>query len=174
MSGEQTVHLATLFIDDRKIENELAFLEDLLHSIYNQVTPLGSADSATNMAYSEYRKCLHTGRRAAQRIRTVAEALRYRVKELADTGDAVLIIDHLDQCSPALRELIQGQLDILRDDGLKMLVTSRLPRHEPAVVVWCDYHPPDRPIQAFWRCSKCQKTDICSSCKKGQNICKKW
>ncbi|KAJ8113755.1 hypothetical protein OPT61_g4184 [Boeremia exigua] len=132
MSEEQTAHLATIFIDDHRIENELAFLEDILDSIYNQVTPRGSTlDDATNMAYSEYRKCLHTGRRAAKRIEAVAKALRRRITDLAAGGDAVLIIDHLDQCSPALRELVEQHLSTLQDDGMKILVTSRLPKHEP-------------------------------------------
>ncbi|OAL56115.1 hypothetical protein IQ07DRAFT_498472 [Pyrenochaeta sp. DS3sAY3a] len=173
MSEEQTAHIATIFISDHRIENELAFLEDLLDSIYKQVTPPGcSFDATTNMAYSEYRKCQRMGRRAAQRIETVAKALRLRIKGLAKTGDVVLVIDHLDQCSPALRELVQGQLDILQDNGLKMLVTSRLPKYEPAVVRWCDYHPRKTPIQIFWRCSSCQREDICVDCKKDGILCK--
>lgn len=175
MSEDQTTQLATIFIHDDWIENELTFLEDLLDSIYKQVTPPGSAVNAeTQAAYSAYMKSQHTGQRASQRLELVAKALRHRTVGLNRKGDVVLIIDHLDQCSPALRELMQRELSMLQDEGLKILTTSRLPRHEPAVVRWCDYHPRDRSLQVFWRCSNCQKTDVCVHCKGEQSFCKNW
>lgn len=174
-SEEQTFQLAKMFINCRRIENELAFLEDLLDNIYNQMSPPNcDVDPATNLAYGEYKELLHTGQRASKRIDSIAQALRLRTAELARKGDAVLIIDHLDQCSPALRELVQQQLNILQDEGLKILVTSRLPRHESAMTVWCDYHPRDSPIKVFWRCSKCQQKDICINCKIKDPPCQQW
>ncbi|XP_014555932.1 hypothetical protein COCVIDRAFT_101023 [Bipolaris victoriae FI3] len=172
-SEEQTFQLANIFINHRnRIENELAFLEDLLDSIYNQVSPPScDVDPATVLAYSAYKELLRTGQRASKRIDSIAQALRLRTAELARKGDVVLIIDHLDQCSPALRELVQHHFDALQDEGLKILVTSRLPRHEPAMIIWCDYHPQDSPLTVFWRCSKCQQKDICIDCKREDTPC---
>ncbi|KAJ6278922.1 hypothetical protein J3E71DRAFT_402057 [Bipolaris maydis] len=171
-SEEQTCQLANIFINHHRIEHELAFLEDLLNTIYNQVSPPScDVDPATDLAYGAYKELLRTGQRASKRIDSIAQALRLRTAELAKKGDVVLIIDHLEQCSPALRELVQQQFNILQDEGLKILVTSRLPRHEPAVSVWCDYHPEDLPLKVFWRCSKCQQTDICITCKREDTPC---
>ncbi|USP77062.1 uncharacterized protein yc1106_04336 [Curvularia clavata] len=171
-SEEQTFQLANIFINHRRIEHELAFLEDLLDTIYNQVSPARcDIDPATRLTYGAYKELLRTGQRASRRIDSIAQALRLRIAELVRKGDAVLIIDHLDQCSPVLRELVQQQLDILQDEGLKILVTSRLPRHEPAMTIWCDYHPQDSPLKVFWRCSKCQQKDICINCKREDTPC---
>lgn len=171
-SEEQTFQLANIFINHHRIENELAFLEDLLDTIYNQVSPPScDVDPATNVAYGAYKELLRTGQRVSKRINSIAQALRLRTAELVRKGDVVLIIDHLDQCSPALRELVQQQFNILQDEGLKILVTSRLPRHEPAIIIWCDYHPQDSPLQVFWRCSKCQQKDICINCKREDTPC---
>jgi hypothetical protein len=174
-SEEQTFQLANIFINHRRIEHELTFLEDLLDTIYNQVSPPScDVDPATNLAYGVYKELLRTGQRASKRIDSIAQALRLRIADLARKGDAVLVIDHIDQCSPALRELVQQQFNILQDEGLKILVTSRLPRHEPAMIIWCDYHPRDSPLKVFWRCSKCKQKDICITCKKEDTSCQQW
>jgi len=174
-SEEQTLQLASIFINHRKIENELAFLEDLLDTIYSHVSPPSCIiDPATTLAYGAYKETLRTGKRASKRISSISQALRLRTAELAKKGDVVLIIDHLDQCSTALRELIQQHLDVVQDEGLKILVTSRLPRHELVMNIWCDYHPRDSPLTVFWRCSKCQERDICINCKREDTSCQQW
>lgn len=136
--------------------------------------PSCDVDPATNLAYGVYKELLRTGKRASKRIDSIAQALRLRTAELVRKGGAVLIIDHLDQCSPALRELVQQQFNILQDKGLKILITSRLPRQEPAITIRCDYHPRGAPLTVFWNCSKCQEQDICITCKKEDPPCQQW
>lgn len=165
---------AAIFIGDSYIENELAFLEDILASIYKQLTPVDSpiAD-ATKRSYREYNKSQHTGRRASERIDLIARALRCRIEDLSKDGRAFLLVDQIEQCSPSLQELVQRELKTLQNRGLKIMITSRLPRYEAVVDRWCDYHPRDLPIQIFWRCCICER-DICATCRGNQRYCLSW
>lgn len=174
-TSDEQFQLANIFIDDCEIENELSFLEDLLGTIYNQLSPPGcDIDLATSSAYEPYSELSRTGQRASKRIDSIARALRLRTTELVREGDVVLIIDHLDRCSPALQELVQQHLSILQNEGMKILITSRLPTYEPAIDIFCDYHTQDTPLVVFWRCSKCQKRDICVNCKESDTRCTNW
>jgi hypothetical protein len=166
--------LATIFIGDECIENELAFLEDVSDSIYKQLTPPGSVvNVATQDMYSQYSNIQYTGQRACLRMTSIAQALMRRVNELAEEGHVFLVIDHLDLCSPSLKELLRRDLAVLQDRGLRILVTSRLPRHEPAIEKFCDYHDDDCPIQIYWHCPNCEG-DICEACKGEQSFGERW
>lgn len=165
-----------MFIDDGCIENELAFLEDVLHSIYEQLSPSSSPESlAVRAKYNAYNDARHKGRRASLRVYLIAQTLRLRVSEISEAGRAFLVIDHLDFCSPSLKELIERELSMLQEGGLKILLTSRLPRHEEAEDTWCDSsdHVQNLPLKLYWHCPSCGE-DICEVCKGDQTFCSEW
>lgn len=170
-------YLATVFINNEEIERDLTFLEDLLRSLYRQLTPEGAViGSAVLVKYRDYQSARHKGRKASLRISLVSQALQWRVAEINARGQAFLILDNVDQCSAALRELLERELSNLQRIGLKIMTTSRLPRYEASetmVNVVCDFHAGDFQTDLYWHCDRCEK-DICESCKGDEEDCRNW
>lgn len=177
-SLDVTTHVASAFIHDGIIENELAFLEDFLDKAYKQLTPLGLlVGHATSKCYTKYTNAQYTGRRTSIRVNLIAQALHQRVVEIRETGLAFLVVDNIDECSPSLRELLERELSILQMKGLSIMVTARLPKHEKQEDLWCDFHEAghfEDSLQYYWRCSSCEQHYMCEDCSSQDKVCIKW
>lgn len=173
-----TTHVASIFIRDGIIENELAFLEDFLGEVYRQLTGFGrDAGSSSSRMYTRYSNAQRTGRRAAVRVDLIAQALQQRVAEIRETHGSFLVIDNIDQCSPSLEELLQCELSNLRSRGLNIMITSRLPRYEKIEDISCDFHecgPYEQDLEFYWRCESCEMQYICETCFSLDNVCNRW
>lgn len=168
--------IASIFIRDGPIENELVFFEDFLHSVYRQLNrstlPIGHAASA---AYEKYTHACDSGKRTSIRIEMIEQVLRRKIADIRKVNHAFLVVDNLDQCNSSLKELLRRQLSILNDQGLSILVTSRLPQHERQEDVWCDFHEKGFfPQEFYWQCMICEKCFICEDCKGQEQLCFDW
>lgn len=126
--------------------------------------------------YRDYQSARYKGRKASLRIGLVSQALQWRIAEINAGGQAFLILDNVDQCNAALRELLDRELSTLQNIGLKVVTTSRLPRYEAfetAVNRRCDFHAGYFETDLYWHCDKCER-DICESCKGGEEDCCIW
>lgn len=171
-------HCASIFITDAPIENELAFLEDLLDSVYRQLTPIGLLTSSAVLAkYEKYTDAHNTGKRASVRLKLIDQAVQERIAEIRETGYAFLVIDNIDQCSTLLGELLHRALCLLQGCGLGIAITSRLPQHGNLRDIYCDFHelgPCERRLAFHRYCSICEKSFICDSCDIPGTLCERW
>ncbi|CAO2651400.1 Nn.00g039700.m01.CDS01 [Neocucurbitaria sp. VM-36] len=166
-------HIASIFIVDDPIENELVFFEDFLHSVYRQLIrstlPVGHAASTT---YKKYTSACKSGKRSSLRIELITQVLRQRITDIRKSGHAFLVVDNIDQCSSSLIELLQRELSILKRNGLSILITSRLPQHEHQQDVWCDFHEKGFfPLVFYEKCMSCEKCFICEECRGQDKPC---
>ena len=171
--GQQNSYLATIFINDEPLERDLTFVEDLLLSLYEQLAVAGPAVLAR---YNDYQNARQKGRTASIRINLISKALQWRVAEINAQGQAFLILDNVDQCNAALRELLERELSALQLVGLKIMTTSRLPRYEAFETMGsrvCDYHAGYFETDLYWHCDGCDH-DICESCKGDDEYCRTW
>ncbi|KAH7351423.1 hypothetical protein BKA66DRAFT_430832 [Pyrenochaeta sp. MPI-SDFR-AT-0127] len=170
-----TPYVAAVFIHDGIIENELAFLEDFLDNVYNQLTPLGLlVRQATSKSYVKYSNAKYSGKRTSIRVDLIARALRQRVIEIIETGRAFLVVDNIDQCSPSLQELLERELSKLQIEGFSIMITLRLPKHEKLEDLWCDFHEPGQledSLQFYWRCMSCEDHYMCEACASQDKVC---
>ena len=175
--------MASIFVHDSIIENELAFLEDFLDSVYQQLTPLDSAVSpALARLYDKFTNARHTGRQISLRIDLIAEALQQRVSDIRAHGLAFLVIDNLDQCSPAVSALLQRALSQLQQRGLSIMLTSRFANQDTLRRAWCDYRPGgskapklvEDSMQFYWRCQNCEEGHVCEACYAKGKPCWRW
>lgn len=168
-------HVSALFIRDGPIENELAFLEDSLSEVYRKFTPPGLlADHTASNMYDKYTYAQNAGRRVSVRIDLISQALQQRCREIQETGCAFLVIDNIEQCSPSLTELLLRQFSVLQQQGVGVLITSRLRRHGKLEEVYCDFHEPDfdeSRLQFYRRCIDCEKHYVCETCDDAEKIC---
>ena len=177
MSDHAQSYLATIFINDGQIDDDLIFVEDLLRIVYQQLSPVGSeVSSAVLSRYDEYESAKRTGRKTSKRVSLISQALQWRVAEINEAGQAFLILDNMDQCGIALKELLERELSAMQKQGLKIMSTSRLPRYEDSELLEgraCDFHGHNFAMDLYWHCNKCQQ-DICESCKGGEEYCNYW
>ncbi|KAF2130074.1 hypothetical protein P153DRAFT_385310 [Dothidotthia symphoricarpi CBS 119687] len=166
------IYLATIFVAESLIENDLAFIEDLLRSVYHQITPLHVEIGPGVLAkYRDYKSAKHHGRKTSARISLISQALRERVAEINANGQAFLVLDNLDQSNASLRELIRRELSELQSLGLKIMSTSRLPRYEAIGDKVCNWHDEPFETSLYWHCHDCRQ-DICETCKGDDQFCR--
>ncbi|KAF2703362.1 hypothetical protein K504DRAFT_418304 [Pleomassaria siparia CBS 279.74] len=166
-------YLATVFISAGPVGNDLILVEDVLCSIYRQLTPSAAqVGPAVLDRYSDYQSAQHKGRNASVRIGLISEVLQWRVADICVKGQAFLILDNVDQCMAPLKELLERELCILQRIGLKVMVALRLLRHEAFGA------PLDRvcdicriQTSLYWYCTRCRE-DICENCKGEATLCR--
>lgn len=175
-SGREKIYLATVYIRDSPIESELAFVEDVLRIVFSELTP-SHADIGSGVLerYKEYKRARFTGRKVSFRISLIAQALQERIAEVCAVDQAFLILDNLDHCSAPLKELIVRELAAIQQVGLKIMLTSRLPRYENHGTMDknCDFNEEHFSISPYWHCRNCKK-DICEICKGDETNCRGW
>jgi hypothetical protein len=152
-------------------------VEDLLLSLYEQLTPSGTGvGSAVLARYNDYQSARYKGRTASIRINLISKALQWRVAEINVGGLAFIILDNVDQCNAGLRELLERELSALQLIGSKIMTTSRLPRYEALETMgnrMCDFHAGYFETDLYWHCDRCEQ-DICESCKGDEEDCRTW
>ncbi|OCL11267.1 hypothetical protein AOQ84DRAFT_374160 [Glonium stellatum] len=165
--------VASIFIQEDVISNDLAFLEDFLCSIYSQLTLAStSVDEITIESYEAYEDARYAGKRAAHRINLIQKATHARLSNL---HSAFLVLDGFDRCSPALGLLLERELSALHEQGMSIMLTSRLPVFEKPEDITCDIHEPEELeeiLRFFWECTNCNDCIMCFPCREKGSLCR--
>lgn len=129
---------------------------DVLGSIRKQLLPWSS--QSEEMAPNE--ETLDHNR---QSLKTV----------LTQVGHAFLVIDGLDHCGHEAWFRLEEELSKLNNDGLSILVTSRVPFRRNTTQYDCDRCPEKRPVKIYWQCHSCREEDycVCGNCKIDGDVC---
>jgi hypothetical protein len=144
----------------------LTFVEDVLGSILQQV------DSPDSERIANYRTVCKEGLPAVERMNTLRECLRHYLH----SQHAFLILDGLDYFGAALQYVLRAELVNLQDQGLRIMLTTRLPDYTIAPDnTSCDGCHSEESLKLFWTCMKCKPMgnyfDICYDCKEKKQPC---
>ena len=164
----------SIFIQDDVVADGVFLLEDILHSIYQQLTPSSVfVDVATAEKYEIYQDASAAGKRASLRIEYIRDAVSARLDNCTST---FLVFDGLDRCNSSLRLLAETELSALRKQGLSIMVTSRLPVFEKPENITCDVcdHDGRTLLKLFYECKKCDDFIMCIPDKEKGNVCRNW
>lgn len=169
--------VATVFIHEDVIANELSFMEDFLCSLYDQLSPPSAFIDEESMDTRErYYNARDAGERAYDRINLIRKAVLAR---LSDCPRVFFILDGFDRCSATLSFLIESELRTFQEQKLSIMVTSRFPVFRKPENINCDthgYEPDDiKPqLNIFWECTNCGETIMCFPCKEEGKVCPNW
>jgi hypothetical protein len=163
--------------------NEASFVEDLLDSVFRQLAGDYEDAEVHNMLYSDYQNYLETRRlrqRSATRIRMLRKALHQLLSTLEN---AFLVFDGFDRCSHGVDLFLEEELPRLREKGLRIMTTSRVPcLTEPLEDANCDGNhgecPEPGPHTIYWECQNCKSKEdcfiLCPTCHSRGDICSNW
>ena len=107
-----------------------------------------------------------------------AEELRVAICAVLDGLDrAFLLVDDFNRCDLDLQAALEQEMRHFQDRGMKIMVSSRVPRLENSFIeTYCDC--PDcavgeQEVHIFWECDMC-KFIVCYSCKDSGRFCPRW
>ncbi|KAH8893439.1 hypothetical protein GQ53DRAFT_745693 [Thozetella sp. PMI_491] len=178
--------VASIFLQYDLRWNEVSFIEDFLVSVFHQLSAkhvCEAADGDGCRLYVEarrYTRAASVGLRAANRIKLIRQALETCVSALEHS---FLIVDGIDRCNAAVSIFLEDEFARLRDKGLKVMTTSRIPcLREPLDTAYYDCDGPGcedpRNCRICWACENCRTEDsfivMCAACMKKGLLCENW
>ncbi|KAH7051071.1 hypothetical protein B0J12DRAFT_661973 [Macrophomina phaseolina] len=170
--GQKEAVAAIFLLDDVNYSHEGRFCEDLLDSVYCQLSSRQPhpEDLATSF-YATYRDAREHGKQNVLHLLRKALAARLAILERA-----FLVLDDIDRCYES--SALEAELSRLQELGLKILVTSRVPLNTSVLEYRCDTGVHGKEewevpcCKVCWWCSKCKYDIICHGCKEAGHVCK--
>ncbi len=172
--------VASVFIHKDVTGNEGAFIEDflvlVLYQLYSQFSSTALGLVATRHV-ERYLQARDQGWRGTTRIRLIQQALKSHISSL---DHALLVVDGIDRCSSAVEHFLDNELAQLREYGLRVLTTSRVPSFD--MHYCCDREGcpnQESPGHIFWDCQPCRSTGeepfiLCHQDRQQGLPCGKW
>lgn len=174
--------VASVFVQKDVTSGDNAFVEDVLTSMFKQLYLNGSEDEAVFAKYRLYLDARKNGHRDLFRIQIIREAISLLISKL---DHAFVVIDDFDRCSPTADLFLENELSLLADQGLKILLTSR--------IAWLKTLPEDaqcdscvkedqKDLSVYWSCASCEGNGVehrythilCEDCKEKGKTCFNW
>lgn len=93
---------------------------------------------------------------------------------LKRVGHAFLVIDGVDHCGYEAWSRLEEELSELKNDGLSILVTSRVPFRRDTTKYACEHcSEGQEPVKIYWQCHSCCNEDslVCVKCKIDGDVC---
>jgi hypothetical protein len=151
-----TVRVASIFIQDAVQDDHASFIEDLLASVYSQLSTQPSR---------KYEAACRDGRSSTDRMHVIREALH---EQLVANEHNFLIFDGYDSLNIASRLLLYHELKDSHLRNLSLLITRRNPpyRQPEHWNVGCDICHQDG-LLLYWECQICADDgpQFCYKCK---------
>jgi hypothetical protein len=157
--------VASIFITSDVTARDKTFATRVLASILRQLDPAAQPRPEPPPQHADDDK-------------TVREHLRAAICSALDTLDrAFLLVDDFNRCDLDLQAALELEMRHFQDRGLKIMVSSRVPRLDNSYIATeCDCPDCDAEggeVHVFWKCEMCEVI-VCYSCRDKGKYCPNW
>ncbi|KAF2866401.1 hypothetical protein BDV95DRAFT_505230, partial [Massariosphaeria phaeospora] len=152
--------VASISIIGHVKSTSLAFVEDLMQSMHNQIGNQSSDE------FAAYQTACSEGHPITERIKRLSAAIS------SSHSTKHLILDGYDLINPALQRVLDTELYLLQHHSLKVLLTRRVPAFCTPTNPACDICDEEE-LNTWWVCRKCREDGkefwLCYPCKEKLN-----